>query len=352
MKRFLKNQGSLFDNPRKKLPLFLEQIAILLEAGLPIDVAFRSIGRGSHSGYLQDMATATTMRLEKGELLSNILEEEDKVFNTFDIAIIRASELSGDLVNGFSQLFNHHSKQQALRQKLRTTFTYPAILAASSFITIIILLTVVIPQFKPILVQQTNTPPLITSIMLASSHYLIEYGWIAILISTFFILYAQTSNGRRQVQNWINKAPRVGSIVEGIAAEQWSRGMALLLDRGIPLPQALELSAQLYNNEEMHRVSQRIAQQTVEGRKLTTLMLEAGHFPDTIIQLIRIGEETGNLGIMFDKSANYLAREIQSKLESTISILEPLIIIVLGGIVALVVIALMTTTMSLNLMVI
>jgi type II secretory pathway component PulF len=118
------------------------------------------------------------------------------------------------------------------------------------------------------------------------------------------------------------------------------------------LPQALELSAQLYSNEEMRKVGQRIAQQTVEGRKLTTLMLEAGQFPDAIIQLIRIGEETGNLGIMFDKSANYLARETQLQLESTISILEPLIIIVLGGVVALVVIALMTTTMSLNLMVI
>ena len=99
-------------------------------------------------------------------------------------------------------------------------------------------------------------------------------------------------------------------------------------------------------------VGQRIAKQTMEGRQLTNSMTEAGHFPDPIIQLARIGEETGNLGAMFEKSADYLATEIQSNLEATISILEPLIIIVLGGIVALVVIALMTTTMSLNLMVI
>ena len=102
----------------------------------------------------------------------------------------------------------------------------------------------------------------------------------------------------------------------------------------------------------MRTVGQRIAKQTMEGRQLTNSMTEAGHFPDSIIQLARIGEETGNLGAMFEKSADYLATEIQSKLEATISILEPLIIIVLGGIVALVVIALMTTTMSLNLMVI
>ena len=127
--------------------------------------------------------------------------------------------------------------------------------------------------------------------------------------------------------------------------------MALLLDRGIPLPKALELGAPLYNNDGMRRAGQRIAKQTAEGRQLTISMAEAGHFPDSIIQLTRIGEETGDLGIMFEKSADYLTTEIQSKLESTISILEPLIIIVLGGIVALVVIALMTTTMSLNLMV-
>ena len=102
----------------------------------------------------------------------------------------------------------------------------------------------------------------------------------------------------------------------------------------------------------MRTVGQRIAKQTVEGRQLTNSMAEAGHFPDSIIQLTLIGEETGNLGTMLGKSADYLATEIQSKLEATISILEPLIIIVLGGIVALVVIALMTTTMSLNLMVI
>ena len=88
MNRFLKLQGSLFDSPRKHLSLFLEQIATLLEAGLPIDIAFRSMGRDNHSGYFPDMAIATAARLEKGELLSDILEDEDKIFNTFDIAII------------------------------------------------------------------------------------------------------------------------------------------------------------------------------------------------------------------------------------------------------------------------
>ena len=297
------------------------------------------------------MAIATAARLEKGELLSDILEEEDKIFNAFDIAIIRTSETSGDLVEGFSQLFRYHKKHEALRQKLRATFTYPAVLAAASLITIIILLTVVIPQFEPMLVQQKNAPPLITLMMLSSSHFLIAYGWIAFSVVMFLILSVQTPNGRKQFHNWIIKTPRVGSIVESIAIEQWSRGMALLLDRGIPLPKALELGAPLYNNDGMRRAGQRIAKQTAEGRQLTISMAEAGHFPDSIIQLTRIGEETGDLGIMFEKSADYLTTEIQSKLESTISILEPLIIIVLGGIVALVVIALMTTTMSLNLMV-
>ena len=331
--------------------MFLEQIATLLEAGLPIDVAFRSMGRNSHSGYFPDMAIATAARLEKGELLSDILEEEDKIFNAFDIAIIRTTETSGDLVEGFSQLFKYHKKHEALRQKLRATFAYPAVLAAASLITIIVLLTIVIPQFEPMLVQQKNAPPLITLMMLSSSHFLIAYGWIVFLVIMFLILYVQTPNGRKHLHNWVIKAPRVGSIVESIAIEQWSRGMALLLDRGIPLPKALELGAPLYNNDEMIRAGQRIAKQTAEGRQLTISMAEAGHFPDSIIQLTRIGEETGDLGIMFEKSADYLTTEIQSKLESTISILEPLIIIVLGGIVALVVIALMTTTMSLNLMV-
>ncbi len=352
MNHFLKLQGSLFDSPRKQLPLFLEQMATLLEAGLPIDIAFRSMGRNSHSGYFPNMAFATAARLEKGELLSDILEEENKIFNAFDIAIIRASETSGDLVEGFSQLFKYHKKHEALRQKLRATFTYPAILASASLITIIILLTVVIPQFEPMLGQQKNAPPLITLMMLSSSNFLIEYGWIVFSVIMFLILYVQTPSGRKQFYNWIIKAPRVGSIVESIAVEQWSRGMALLLDRGTPLPKALELGAPLYNNEEMRRAGQKIAQQTAEGRQLTILMAEAGHFPDSIIQLTRIGEETGDLGIMFEKSADYLNTEIQSKLEAAISILEPLIIIVLGGIVALVVIALMTATMSLNLMVI
>ena len=351
MTHFFKLQGSLFKSPRKHLPLFLEQIATLLKAGLPINVAFRSMGRNSHSGYFPDMAIATAARLETGELLSDILEQEDKIFNAFDIAIIRTSETSGDLVEGFSQLSKYHKKHEALRQKLRATFTYPAVLTAASLITIFILLTVVIPQFEPMLVQQKNTPPLITLMMLSSSHFLIAYGWIVFSVIMFLILYVQTPNGRKQLHNWVIKAPRVGSIVESIAIEQWSRGMALLLDRGIPLPKALELGAPLYNNEEMSRAGQRIAKQTAEGRQLTISMAEAGHFPDSIIQLTRIGEETGDLGIMFEKSADYLTTEIQSKLESTISILEPLIIIVLGGIVALVVIALMTTTISLNLMV-
>ena len=343
---------NLTENPKKNLPLFLERISMLLEAGLPIDIAFRSMSRNNSNDYFSNMATSTSERLGEGEILSVILEEENIVFDPFDIAVIKASEETGDLFNGFSQLLEHHKKRQALNQKLKSTFTYPAILTVAAVVAIIMLLTVVVPKFESLIHQNNINPPLITSIMLSSSEIIRDYGWVAILLISMLVFYCKLPNGRKLFQYWLIRAPWLGNIIESLAVECWARGMALLLNRGIPLPQALVLCSNLYGNFEMREAATRFTQQIKEGRKLTTLMAEAGYFPDATIQLVSIGEETGELDKMLEKSADYLAMDTYSKLGSVISILEPLIILILGGIIALVVIALMTTTMGLNLMVV
>jgi general secretion pathway protein F len=344
-------QRSLFENPRKKLPLFLEQLTTLLGAGLTINIALRSIGRDNSFGNLSILAVSACRRLNKGELLSDILQDADTIFDKFDIAVIKASEGSGDLGIGFSQLLEHHKRRQTLYKKLKSTFTYPAILTVAAFSAVIILMMVVIPKFEPIIHQQNVTPPLITTIMLSLSHLLTEYGWIALLVVIAVGLYSKTKKGSKLFQHWVIRAPWLGSIIESLETERWARGIALLVARGISLPKALELGADLYSNAEMREAGYNISQQIKEGRKLTTMMAETGYFPDATIQLLRTGEETGDLGKMLNKSADYLAVEVYSRLNATISVLEPLIILILGGIIALIVISLMMTTMSLNSMV-
>jgi general secretion pathway protein F len=344
-------QRSIFESPRKKLPLFLEQLTTLLGAGLTINIALRSISRDKSFGNLSILAVSACRRLNKGELLSDILQDADTIFNKFDIAVIRTSEESGDLGIGFSQLLEHHKKRQTLNEKLKSTFTYPAILTVAAFSAVIILMTIVIPKFEPIIQQQNITPPWITSIMLSLSHFLIEYGWVTLLIVFAFGLYCKTKKGSALFHHWVIRAPWLGNIIESLETERWTRGVALLVARGISLPKALELGADLYSNTEMRQAGYNISQQIKEGRKLTTMMAETGHFPDAAIQLLRTGEETGDLGKMLNKSADYLAVEVYSRLNAAISVLEPLIILILGGIIALIVISLMMTTMSLNSMV-
>ncbi|UUX48620.1 type II secretion system F family protein [Nisaea acidiphila] len=333
---------------RGDLRLFFRQLSTLLDAGLPADRAFRVLAGDRAMAGLAGVAGKIAARLEAGESLSSAIGEAGEPFDGFDRAVIAASEKTGELGPGIAALARHHETRHADREKLRTALTYPAVLTVAAIGAITALMVFVIPRFEPIFRQGGTDMPALTQGLLTLSEAVRDYGWIALVLAGTLLAGLFTPAGRRQADEALLRMPVFGRLLESIEIERWTRGLSLLAGRGVPLPDALVVASALFSNGVMREAAEQLAARVREGRTLSAAAAESGRFPDAALQLIRIGEESGSLDLMLARTADYHGEEARGRLTRLTALIEPFIIIVLGGVVATVVIALMLTVTSLN----
>lgn len=333
---------------RGDLRLFFRQLSTLLEAGLPVDRAFRVLAGDRSLAGLSGLAGGVAGRIEAGESLSAAVEAAEGPFDGFDRAVIAAAEKTGELGAGISALAHHHENRHAEREKLRSALTYPAVLTVAALAAITALMVFVIPRFEPIFRQGGGEMPALTEALLTLSEGVRDFGWIGLTLIGLLLAGLFTPAGRRQADEALLRLPVFGRMLESLEIERWARGLALLAGRGVPLPEALRIAAALFSNAVMREAGGELADRVREGRSLSTAAAECGRFPDAAIQLIRIGEESGGLALMLERAADYHGGEARGRLARLTALIEPVIILVLGGIVATVVVALMLTVTSLN----
>lgn len=335
-------------SPRGDLRLFFRQLSTLLEAGLPVERAFRVLAGDRAMAALSGLATAIAGRLEAGERLSAAFDTSEGPLDGFDRAVIAASERSGDLGPGIAALAQHHETRHAEREKLRSALTYPAVLSLAVIAAIAALMVFVIPRFEPIFRQGGTEMPGLTVTLLVVSEVLRDHGWILLVAVGTIVAGLVTPAGRRQADEALLRLPILGRLLEALEIERWARGLALLSGRAVPLPEALDFASALFSNAVMREAGEHLSARVREGRLLSAATAESGRFPEAAIQLIRIGEESGSLAPMLERVAAYHGEEARGRLARLTTLIEPVIILVLGGIVAMVVVALMLTVTSLN----
>jgi type II secretory pathway component PulF len=330
------------------LRLFFRQLSTLLKAGLPVDRAFRVVAGDRSMAGLSELAAGIAGRIEAGESLSAAIEALDGPFDGFDRAVIAAAEKTGELGPGIAALARHHEARHAEREKLRSALTYPAVLTVAALAAITALMVFVIPRFEPIFRQGRTDMPALTEALLTLSQGIRDFGWIGLMLIGVLLAGLFTPAGRRQADEALLRLPLFGRLLESLEVERWARGLALLAGRGVSLPEALRIAAALFSNAVMREAGDILADRVREGRSLSTAAAESGRFPEAAIQLIRIGEESGNLDMMLERAAEYHGGEARGRLARLTALIEPVIILVLGGIVAIVTVALMLTVTSLN----
>jgi len=333
---------------RGDLRLFFRQLSTLLEAGLPVDRAFRVLSGDRAMAGFSRLAGGIAESVEAGESVSTAVAAAEEVFDGFDRAVIAAAEKTGELGPGISALARHHESRHAEREKLRSALTYPAVLTVAALAAISALLVFVIPRFEPIFRQGGTDMPALTQGLLALSDGVRDFGWIGLMLIGILLSGLCTPAGRRQADEALLRLPVFGRLLESLEIERWARGLSLLAGRGVALPEALQIAAELFTNAVMREAGETLAYRVREGRSLSAAAAESGRFPDAAIQLIRIGEESGNLALMLERAADYHGGEARGRLARLTALIEPVIILVLGGIVATVVVALMLTVTSLN----
>ena len=323
--------------------LFNQQLAALLRAGIPILQAISMLRKRAASAKLRVVLGDVEEKIRGGMALSEAFAAQSGMFPRIYTASILAGERSGALDEVLSRYVTYMRRNVALRRKIRGALAYPTFLLFASACMVTFLTIYVVPRMSELFSGFGTELPMITQIVVGVSRWLssniIWFGPLVIGISAVFIVWSRTPRGKLQLAALILKIPLVGSLVAQLSVAQATRSLATLLAGGITLVESWEIASESITNLELRRRSAAILPMILEGRSFTESLETAGWMPDLALDMIGIGERSGSLREMLDEVAVFYDAESEVRLEQLTTTLEPAILVVMGGVVVIILLA-------------
>ena len=349
----LKNKSSFRTKIKNKdIVLMTRQLATLLEANTSIVDALKITADQLNNKDLISIILNLREDVVQGKRLGQSMKKHPDVFNNTYSSLVTAGDASGNLDVIFDKLADYLEESASIRQKVISALTYPIILIGFSIIVIFALLTFVLPQVITQFVKAGAELPLITELLIGlSNNIFIIIISMLLLVSVIVIAYRQYTS---DIDNLIHAhkkfltLPLIGKFILISEIERFSSTMALIMESGTNLDIAIEESSKVFNNKYLHHIVMNAKKDVVEGKDFIFSLNRSGIFPSIFIQLISSGYKSGNLIKMFHKSSDFLKNEIDSKRSVFLSLLEPLVIILMGGFIMLIVLAILIPIMQMN----
>lgn len=329
--------------PVKQKIIFSRQLATLINAGLPLVQSLENVRSQTNNKQLQEVVAAIISDVEAGTTLSGAMEKHPDVFDSVYVNLIAAGETSGTLDKSLERLANQQDKDADINSKIRGALIYPAIILLVLAAVVGFMVTAVLPQIETL---YSNLPgvslPTVTKVLLKLSHFLVKWWWLMILVGgalvVFFMRWSKTPGGASKVDRFKLNAPLIGPIFTKLYMARFTRTASTLVSSGVPLIQMLEVTADSVDNVHIEEVIHQSIEQVKGGAALSKTLVDAPHFPDLVPSMINIGEQSGSLGGMMEKLADYYERELDNQIKQISTIIEPALMIVVG-IIALFVVA-------------
>lgn len=336
---------------RKDVAIATRQISSLIGSGIPLDKALQSIGKNSNS-KIGDLFNDIGTELQQGRQLHLILSDYPESFDQTYISLVAAGEISGNLVEAFKNLSEYLEDEISIKQKIFSALAYPILVIGFSVLVVIALLIFVLPQVTQQFIKSNIELPFLTSLMIfISNNIFIFVGVIFLLIMGSYFYYRKNISGTSRESNihkLLIKIPFVGRFLLISELEKFSRVMFLMLKSGINLDQSLNHANKLINNLYIRTIINDATDDIIEGKDFLYKIKQAKIFPEIFIQLLSSGFQSGSLLEMFEKLAFYFKDEIDNSRSSLLSIIEPLILIIMGGIITLIILAILLPIMQMN----
>ena len=336
---------------RKDVAIATRQISSLIGSGIPLDKALQSIGKNSNS-KIGDLFNDIGTELQQGRQLHLILSDYPESFDQTYISLVAAGEISGNLVEAFKNLSEYLEDEISIKQKIFSALAYPILVIGFSLLVVIALLIFVLPQVTQQFIKSNIELPFLTSLMIfISNNIFIFVGVIFLLIMGSYFYYRKNISGTSRESNihkLLIKIPFVGRFLLISELEKFSRVMFLMLKSGINLDQSLNHANKLINNLYIRTIINDATDDIIEGKDFLYKIKQAKVFPEIFIQLLSSGFQSGSLLEMFEKLAFYFKDEIDNSRSSLLSIIEPLILIIMGGIITLIILAILLPIMQMN----
>jgi type IV pilus assembly protein PilC len=282
--------------------------------------------------------------VEQGASLSGAIAKHPKVFNELFVAMVKAGETGGSLDTVLLRLADMLENEVKLRGKIKSAMTYPVAVVALVVLIMSAMLLFVVPQFQSIYASLGGSLPLPTRVLLSVSKLVQNYWWLLILFAVgfrfFFRRWKKTENGRRAVDRMKLQAPIFGAIFQKVALSRFASTFSMLLRSGVPILQALEIVIDTVNNKVVGKALEDVASSVSQGESMSKPLATHSVFPPMVVQMIAVGEETGQVDTMLEKVSAFYNQEVEASVDALTSLIEPLLIAVIGGAVGAAVVAL------------
>jgi type IV pilus assembly protein PilC len=328
----------------KDVAIMSRQFATMINSGLSLLRALNILAEQTENKELARVIGEVRSDVERGSSLSSALSKHPKAFSNLYVAMVRAGEAGGVLDSALLRLAETMEYQVALRQKIKSAMTYPVVVFVMVLLIVSAMLIFVVPMFEDLYKELGGVLPLPTRILLAVSATVVKF-WYAVAIVIALIAfglrrYVTTEKGRAQLDAVKLKIPIFGPLFHKVALSRFSRTLAVLMRSGVPILQALEIVSETVGNKVVGKAILDVQQSVKEGESIAKPLESHSVFPPMVVQMLAVGEETGALDTMLEKIAEFYDQEVEASVEALTSLIEPVLIAVMGAAVGSMVVAL------------
>ena len=336
----------------KDLMIFTQELSTLLEAGLPVDRSLEILTELTEKGRFKEIVKDILRKIEAGRSFSEALSSHPSIFPKLYINMTKAGEAGGILNVVLSRLAKYLQASKEMKDYLVSVLIYPVILTLVSGLSIVILLTFVIPRFARIFSDMGQTIPVPTQIMLTVSQFVRSYWWVlggGILLAWFGSkVYLKSPEGRVHWDRLKLRMAIIGSLVKQTEVARFSRTLGTLIQSGVPILQAMQIVRETVGNEIIARSIGEVHTGVKQGGGISKTLQKLNVFPPLAVHMITVGEETGKLDEMLIKIAENYEVSLQNALKRFVNLLEPMIILIMGAVVGFIVVSMLLAIFSIN----
>jgi len=322
----------------KDIAIFTRQLATMMKAGVPLLQAFDIVGRGSTNPNITRLLNDIRSDVETGTSLSSAFRKFPKYFDSLYCNLVEAGEAAGILEDLLDRLATYMEKTEAIKSKIKSALMYPTSVLVVAFVVVAIIMIFVIPAFKEVFTSFGADLPAPTLLVMAISEFFVAYWWLIFGVlggGIYFFLQAWKRNERvqRVMDRLLLRLPIFGTLVDKSCVARWTRTLATMFAAGVPLVEALDSVGGASGNTVYADATEKIQQEVSTGTSLTTAMTNANLFPSMVLQMTAIGEESGSIDHMLSKAADFYEGEVDDMVAGLSSLMEPIIIVILGVII-------------------
>ena len=337
---------------RQEILSMTSELAVLLRAGLPLDRALKVLIDMASLPQMHQLLSELLKSVKGGKPLSQAMQPNEKLFGNFYISMVRSGEASGQLSAVLDRLVEYLENAKTNRDSVVSALIYPAILLVVSVLSVVIMLGFVVPQFETLFEDMGEALPLLTRMVVSAANFIAEWGWLILLVVVALGYYLRrwtaSEEGRASLHRRLLKLPLAGGIVFEFEVSKFARTVGTLLENGVSLLKAISIAIDTVDNTVIKDALQVLPPAVKAGKRMSVALADTGLFTPMVIQMIRVGEESGSLGQMLLELAKVFDGRVQSGVKRGLALLEPVLILGMGFLIAIIIISILMGILSVN----